>query len=207
VDIQKQHPEQEGDALPAARADGAPASPGRRRFTRAGLGASGVILTLASDPALATTATPFMCRSPSGSLSGGLQSQHGTQTVTCNGLSPGYWINHPEDWPASIYPVSTRQHNATMYASMFPFGSTTLYKTGTMMGVLTSNDSGQDPYNLGMHLVAAYLNVRSGKINYLTVNVLKTMWHDLVTYGYYAPMAGTKWYGEDIKNYLQSTEH
>jgi hypothetical protein len=209
VDIQNQHPDKEGTALPPAQRDGAPANPGRRRFTRAGIGASGVILTLASDPALGATGTttPFMCRSPSGSLSGGLQSQPGTQTVVCNGLSPGYWINHPEAWPNSIYPVTTKQHSATTYASVFPFGSTNLYKTGSLMSVMTNNDPAQDPYNLGMHLAAAYLNVRSGRINYFTVAVLKAMWHDLVTYGYYTPTAGTKWYAEDIKNYLQNTEH
>jgi hypothetical protein len=207
VDIQNQHPDKEGTAPPAAR-DGAPANPGRRRFTRAGIGASGVILTLASDPALATgTTTPFMCRSPSGSLSGGLQSHPGTQTVVCNGVSPGYWKNHQGSWPAGCYPTKTSKHAATTFASVFPFGSTTLYQSGTMLAVLTNIDPNQDPYNLGMHLVSAYLNVLSGKINYFTVAVLKGMWHDLVSYGYYSPTAGIKWYAYDIKKYLESTEH
>jgi hypothetical protein len=75
------------------------------------------------------------------------------------------------------------------------------------MSVMTNNDPAQDPYNLGMHLAAAYLNVRSGRINYVTVAVLKAMWHDFVTYGYYTPTAGIKWYAYDIKVYLERTEH
>jgi hypothetical protein len=58
-----------------------------------------------------------------------------------------------------------------------------------------------------MHLVAAYLNVKSNKINFFTLTVLKNMWHDLTTYGYYAPAAGVKWYAKDVADYLASTEN
>jgi hypothetical protein len=195
VDNQDQHS--------ANDASGAPANPGRRRFGSAGAKASGVILTLTSAPGMAEV----MCRSPSGSLSGNLKSSPGNQTIVCGGLSPGYWKNWPDQWPPSVYPTTTTRHAATTFASVFPFGSTNLYRTGTMMEVLNNNDSTADPYNLGFHLVAAYLNVKSGKINYITVDRLKLMWHDLCTYGYYKPSATVKWYAEDIKIYLASTEH
>jgi hypothetical protein len=194
VDIQDQDP--------AASVGGAPSNPNRRRFASAGAKASGVILTLVSTPGMAC-----VCRSPSGSLSGNLTSGHSTQSVVCNGVSPGYWKNWPDQWPPSCYPVTTSLHKATLFASVFPYGSTDLYKTGSMMDVLVSNDPAQDPYNLGMHLVAAYLNVKSNKINFFTVSTLKTMWHDLITYGYYSPAAGTKWYAYDIATYLTSTEN
>jgi hypothetical protein len=197
VDIQDQPPG--GDSTPQS----APINLARRRFGRAGLGASGVILTLASEPGMAAT----MCKSPSGSLSGGLQSNKGTQAVVCGGLSPGYWKNHPRLWPAGVRPFTLSGQAATTFASVFPFGATQLYQTGSLMDVLKSNDPAQDPYNLGFHLVAAYLNVLSGKISYLSAQGLKDMWHDLVTLGHYEPTAGTKWYAVDIKNYLQSTEN
>jgi hypothetical protein len=181
----------------------APANPGRRRFAGAGAKASGVILTLASAPGMAEV----VCRSPSGSLSGNLKSSTGTQTVVCGGVSPGYWKNWPDQWPPSVYPFTVDKHPATTFASVFPYGSTSLYLTKTMMDVLVNNDPSQDPYNLGFHLVAAYLNVKSNKINYFNVDRLKLMWHDLCAYGYYSPTAGKKWYAEDIKNYLASTEH
>jgi hypothetical protein len=190
------------DREPAEGVGGTLSNPNRRRFASAGVKASGVILTLVSTPGMAS-----VCKSPSGSLSGNLQSSHGNQTVACSGLSPGYWKNWPDQWPPSCYPSATDQHKATLFASVFPYGTTTLYQTGTMMDVLISNDPAQDPYNLGAHLVAAYLNVKSNKINFFTVTVLKNMWHDLLTYGYYSPAAGVKWYAYDIAQYLQSTEN
>lgn len=192
------------DQDPAASVGGTPSNPGRRRFASAGAKASGVILTLASTPGMAC-----VCKSPSGSLSGNLQtSSHGTQTVVCNGLSPGYWkFPDKHTWPAGCYPYTTRYHKATTFASIFPYGSTKLYQTGTFMDVLNNNDPSQDPYNLGFHLVAAYLNVVSKKINFFTVTTLTNMWHDLSAYGYYSPAAGVKWHAYDIAQYLQSTEN
>jgi hypothetical protein len=94
-----------------------------------------------------------------------------------------------------------------MYASVFPNGKTSMYQSGSMMDLLHCNDPSEDRYNLGAHFVAAYLNVRSNKINYLTVNKLRTMWHELCTYGYYTPTAGKRWYAEDVADYLRRTEH
>lgn len=74
------------------------------------------------------------------------------------------------------------------------------------MQVLTCNDASLDRHNLGAHLVAAYLNVKSRKISFLTVERLKSIWHDLYTYGYYTPVAGTRWYAKDVAEYLQRTE-
>lgn len=192
------------DQEPAASVGGTPSNPNRRRFAGAGVKASGVILTLVSTPGMAC-----VCKSPSGSLSGNLQaSNHSTQTVLCNGVSPGYWKNYTQHpWPPGIRPVATKWRPATTFASVFPYGGTTLYQTGTLLDVLNNNDPNQDKYNLGFHLVAAYLNVVSNRINFFTVAVLKGIWHDLYTYGYYSPAAGVKWYAQDVAIYLQSTEN
>lgn len=66
----------------------------RRDFTKSGLAVSGVLLTLASRSALGGN---LVCNSPSGFLSGNT-SVHGTP-ASCNGVSPGYWGTHPENWP------------------------------------------------------------------------------------------------------------
>ena len=160
-----------------------------------------MILTLASSSGMAQS----VCKSPSGFMSGNL-SHPGNQTVSCAGLSPGYWKNWPDSWPPSCYAYKTSQHKATTFASVFPSGGTTLYQSGTMMDVLTNNDPSQDPSNLGAHLVAAYLNVKSNKINFFTIDVLKAIWHDLGAYGYYSPSAGIKWYADDVAQYLSKTE-
>ncbi|TFH07790.1 MAG: hypothetical protein E4H07_08635, partial [Nitrosomonadales bacterium] len=66
--------------------------PSRRRFTKSGLAASGVILTLASRPVLANLG----CKSPSGFVSGNVSAQ-GTP-LACTGETPDYWGAHPADW-------------------------------------------------------------------------------------------------------------
>lgn len=201
MDIQDQHPVNE--APPAHGA--APANHARRRFARAGLGASGVILTLASQPGMAATR---VCKSPSGSLSGGLQSRPTDQTLVCGGLSPGYWKNHEQHkWPGSVCPVDRQNKLATTFKSVYPGGAAnSVYDTLTLLQMLEDNAAAGDTYNVGMHLAAAFLNVKSGNISYLTVTSLQNMWYALITYGYYTPHAGIQWGAEQIKLYLESTE-
>jgi hypothetical protein len=62
-------------------------NPSRRRFNRAGVGASAVILTLASRTVLAQS----VCKSPSGFISAN-QSAHGTEQPQCNGYTPEIWL-------------------------------------------------------------------------------------------------------------------
>jgi hypothetical protein len=209
VDSQNQHPVGDSTGLPPGRCEGAPSNPGRRRFGRVGAGASGIILTLASEPGMATT----MCKSPSGSLSGSL-SQHGGQTVVCGGRSCTWWRDNPSQWPSGCVAQSGTGSEtgsrtgtqATTFASLFPYGTTDLLRTGSCMDVLKNTDESKDPHFLGAHLVAAYLNCKSGKISFLTPTKVQGMWHDLVLYGHYAPTAGTKWGRYDMSTYLATTE-
>lgn len=171
----------------------------RRRLAKAGIGAVGVLSTLESR----ATMSPMMCKSPSGALSGGLSSHYGPAPV-CNGLSPGYWKNHPESWPISIntwfadvFYVAGNRRYCTIKAR------NTSYLCSTMMNMLSSQSF--DKYNLAMHAVATYLNIRSGKINFLSVETLLNMWYEVQTKTYYSPTAGVKWNAEQVKNYLQAT--
>ncbi len=63
----------------------------RRRFTKSGLAATGVILTLASRPVLANA----VCKSPSGYASANTSSHIHEM---CFGNSPEYYANTPEAW-------------------------------------------------------------------------------------------------------------
>ncbi len=67
----------------------------RRRFLKGSLASAPIILTLASRPALANHC------SISGMMSGNLSKPH---EVECQGLSPGYWKTHPEDWCGQFEP-------------------------------------------------------------------------------------------------------
>jgi hypothetical protein len=215
VDNQEHNTANPGTAsMPEAQQAGAgPANPARRRFARLGAGTSGVILTLASGSGMAQV----VCATPSGSLSLGVSSHQPAGGTSCSGVSPGYWKQDQHTWPiinttslkskSSVSITTDQQQRDTLYSVVFPNGNTTLYRTGTMQQVLDNNDPAADPYNLGMHLVAAYLNVMSGRISFLTAQTLKNMWYDVITYGHYAPSAGVSWTAEQVKTYLQRTEY
>jgi hypothetical protein len=171
----------------------------RRRLAKAGVGAAGVLVTLESHAAM----TPLMCKSPSGALSGGLNSHYGPAPA-CSGLSPGYWKNH-DGWPCS---------RTAMFASVFYVPGNinscdskkevTSYRCATLEDLLEAKD--YDTYNLGMHMVATYLNILSGKIGFLSVDTLKNMWYEVRTTGRYSPAAGVYWTAEEVKKYLEKTQ-
>lgn len=168
----------------------------RRRFATR-VGGTGVILTLVSQPGMA--AGPTMCKSGSGSMSKGITSRVTTPPLVCAGLSPGFWRKRDRPWPRGV-------DKTAPFGAVFPNGFTEYQRTqGTLLSIMWNNDNTKDPFNLGMQLVATYLNILDHKISFLTVDSLKLMWHDLVYYGYYSPSAGIKWYPVDVKNYLEKT--
>jgi hypothetical protein len=171
----------------------------RRRLAKAGVGAAGVLLTLESR----ATMGPMMCKAPSGALSGGLSSHYGPAPV-CQGRSPGYWKNHPGAWPiptgtffADVFYVPGNRRTCTVKTK------NTNYLCSTMMFLVSPQSF--DKYNLAMHAIATYLNIKSGKINFLSVETLLNMWYEVQTKGVYTPTAGVTWNAEQVKNYLQAT--
>ncbi len=179
------------------RQDGAPApmderGRSRRRFTRTGLGAAGVLMTLASQPGMATD----MCTSPSGTLSGGLQSHHG-RGYACAGRSPGYWKNHG-GWPAGCQP-------ATPFSQVFTVdaGHAATYGAVTCGDILSHQKF--DDANLGMHLVAAWINALSGLTPFLTTDELQRIWNEWQARGYFNPVPSVQWNAASIVVYLSGT--
>jgi len=170
----------------------------RRRLAKAGVGAAAVLYTLDSQASMGG----MMCKSPSGALSGGLSSNYGPQPA-CQGLSPGFWKNN-DAWPCS---------RSTMFADVFYVpGNRTMcsddknkasYLCSTMLDLLSPQ--GFDRYNLGMQMVATYLNILSGRIGFLSVETLVAMWYDVQTKGTYSPIASVYWSPEQVKNYLAAT--
>ncbi|MDP2785870.1 MAG: hypothetical protein Q8O38_14960, partial [Sulfurimicrobium sp.] len=192
----------------------------RRRFTKSGLAISGVILTLASRPVLGD----FVCKSPSGFLSGNV-SAHGTPLL-CSGLTPGYWGNwggsgpQPNMWPSPYLPGEwkkcDRQTGAscthvsewsggTLFSSVFNCnGNGTIYSSYTMMQVIWLGGGG-DTDQLGAHIVSALLNAKSGFTPVLTEAQVVNMFNEWNQNGYFEPTAGVKWYAKEIVAYLQTT--
>lgn len=192
----------EGNDVPNKVDQPAGASPpaaGRRRLLQGGLGAAPLLMTLVSRPVLGT-GKGFQCRPPSGFVSMPT-SGHG-QPLICRGLSPGYWKNH-DDWPHGFYPVSTKYKTATKFS---PFFSNSPYPASkTFLEVLQTG--GGPPNSVARHMVASVLNVASGRVpgTVLTIPLLKTMWIDYRSNGYFEPTAGIKWYHDEIQSYLDST--
>jgi len=162
----------------------------RRRLAKAGLGAAGVLWT---TQASATR----VCISASAALSSGLHSKKpNATTVTCEGRSPGYWKNHG-GWPVS---------SDTKFREVFSCSGAndSTYGSATLLELLKGCDF--DKHNLGRHLVATYLNVKTGWISYISERTLVQMWSELQSTGHYEPAKGVFWDAETTKKYLESTQ-
>ncbi|WP_295991423.1 hypothetical protein [Rugamonas sp.] len=163
----------------------------RRRFTRAGVAASGVLLTLHSQPGMACD----ICNTPSGYLSGGLQSFRGAKPV-CTGRSPSYWQGAA--WPGGC-------NKTSMFSTVFTCtgSNKTTYGKCSLQSMLTLQSF--DKYGVGNALVACWLNVHSSKSTFQTETMLKNIWNEYQSKGYYSPTAGVSWTGTQIVAYLKGT--
>jgi len=193
--------------------------PSRRRFTKSGLAASGVILTLASRPVLANV----VCKSPSGYLSGNTSAHVGKEQL-CFAQPPSYYGNNPDAWRGTQYEPgiyekkgnSSSNENSnsngnlnntndadnwvggTQFQQAFPGSSQ--YPGKSMMTVILSQDA------LGAHCTAALLNESLGLTPVLTEAKIVDMFLECEIMGYFEPTAGVHWFREDIVFYLKSLE-
>lgn len=163
-------------------------NPSRRLFSRAGLGASGVLLTLACKPVLGGV----VCKSPSGFLSGN-QSTHDTGAL-CSGRSPLYWKM------TSSWPISKR----TPFTRMFSCGAGSAFEGCTLAEMVSGFDA--DPDRVGMHLTAALLNSRSGWTPFLSEELIQAMFLEWRTKGSFAPTVNVQWDSAEIVRYLKATQ-
>ncbi len=191
------------ESNPAQAADGlSAAGNARRKFARAGLGASGVLMTLASTPGMAA-----VCTTPSGSLSSGMDSSPKTRKdVTCGGFSPGYYKKRSH-WPRQLKNDENR-----IFGSIFPCNGTHQTLHNLKLMDVFSCDQTIDPHNTGSHMLAAYMNMLSRSATVLTETMLNNIWTEYQNTGggkdgYYTPTVNVKWYGPDIVKYILTTFH
>lgn len=164
----------------------------RRSFGKLGMGAGGVILTLASQPGMASV----VCASPSQSLSK-WKSTHVGATLACSGLSPGYWVQPQHSWPSPL------DRTTLKFGAMFACGGRTDYANILVQTLLFPQKF--DTNNIGRHFAATYLNIKASKISFLTIDGLRAMWYEWLTTGTYKPTAGVVWDAPRIVIYLKST--
>lgn len=182
----------------------------RRRFLGKGIKAAPFVITLASQPALGAT-----CFTPSRSLSKNTSiSQQGKDGECINAESPGNYKaqQNPQaqayHWPASPLPTDPLHPTFLMGNSE---GVTKFTKTEN--NNLVSKTFGEAlkvnaPGQVHFHLIGAYLNVQGGNGAVIPAHVMTPagileIWQEFATKGFYEPMAGVKWYAEDIVLYLK----
>ncbi|MDX9740595.1 MAG: hypothetical protein RBT81_05405 [Gammaproteobacteria bacterium] len=219
---QEEQANQQSDVLNAAQAEGgATPSSSRRRFI-AGLATGSIVMTVASRPAIAGGGKGgggkgdwkkgAWC-TPSAWVSGNLS--QGDTRQSCGGRSPGYWKANAKRWPSKYKPGSCKSSkgNCTEYKSdgtAFhqskggPFAGS-FFGSKTMMQVLWLQGH-SDPYQLGAHIVAAFLNA-STIANYgMTPSTVVDMWYQLNTQGFYQPSPGAPMMtAEEVVIFIQNT--
>jgi len=168
----------------------------RRRFTKTGLAASGVLLTLANRSALGAGITVSPSVYASGNTSG-----HGPAAPAVTlGLTPSYWSD-PNKWPSNLNKNSRFQDIFSDCVNGKQFFND---KLKDLLGGTASDD----PIGLGQYLVAAYLNNLAGRCSFLTLAQIKAMYTGVCVSGAqtYVPNQGAKpWTAYDVKNYLAGT--
>jgi hypothetical protein len=192
-------------AVPQAPLD--PKGIARRRFARASAGATGVILTLHSQPGMATF-SKTMCKSPSGymSMAPGASAQ---PQVSCSyNRSHSYWKSHPNAWKSMA-----GMDSSAKFGSFFRCGGNYVGLANlTMMQVIDPSRAVKtiDRNNVAMQCVAALLNARSARLagirTVLPEEEVIEIWNQFAMRGYYTLSKGTApWSGGVISAYLEST--
>ena len=141
----------------------------------------------------------MVCFSPSAGYSGKLgklnSNYNKNKNVSCTGKPPNYWDN--ASWPC---PKNKK------FSSVFPCSPKNQYTYGSNTLLEIVKGCSFDKEELAKELVAAYLNILSGRISFLTVNNLTTMWSQLQQ-GHYKPATNVYWTVAQTTVYLKLTHY
>ena len=169
----------------------------RRRFARASAGATGVLLTLHSQPGMACT---FCGISPSLAVSAVGQNRnitalsHRPTASRCVGIPPETWKTQ-SNWPCNP---------DARFSNVFTCQARTAgYANATIREII--NGASCDTDQMAKYMMAAYMNVADGKVDFITFEALAAVWNEWSIKGYYEPMAGQKWGTYEILYYLRGT--
>ena len=210
--------DQEGRSAPANAAQEAQAAPAvpqldargasRRRFTRAGAGAAGVILTLHSQPGMATYGNyGGVCASPSGFMSIKTAS-HNPQNSCSYNRSFTFWRDNSKSWKSRC---GTRPE--TRFVEVLqPRGAYIHLKNFTLLQIVqqTKEVRAIDRSFVALQIVTALLNARAseraGIPSVLPEDQVVAIWDEYSLKGSYKPSGSAKaWTGLQLAAYLQTT--
>lgn len=139
---------------------------------RLGLGASGVILTLASKSGMAT-GTSMYCGTASGWHSASTASRQ-KSTMPCGGMPASYWKQ--KSWPSGC-------STSAMFSSLFPEGRGTFYIDTSLATVFLNTNTATDPSLLRREFIIAYLNAAYNLNKDPSTAELKNIWKNYVLNG------------------------
>ena len=207
----------------------------RRRLLRRGLAATPVLLTLVSRPAIGGGSYwgggnwggdwgggggkyGGKCVAPSGFVSMPT-SQHG-KTYSCTGCGPDYWKNcgsskYGSEWPSPYcgsgsYDYWGRWTPPTKFRDCFYPHSRDYncdYSSATFMDCLEKSAWSNSKLEVARHCIAGVLNARSGRTDKVCPeSVVKGIWNEYASKGFFEPTAGVKWYADEICTYFRSLE-
>jgi hypothetical protein len=169
---------------------GAPVSTARRRLLRGGVAAAPVLATFVSQPVHAA----YSCKSASAFTSANA-SRPGAEI--CNGSSPAWWLANQGAW------VGCSPATAT-FATYF--SATTAYPSGTKLTQVLQGTSTAQVDKMARNLVAALLNIKSGRIGAGVFNEeqLRSIWLGAIGSGYVPITGGQPWYAQQVNQWLVS---
>ncbi|MCU6434150.1 hypothetical protein LPB67_10255 [Undibacterium sp. Jales W-56] len=199
--IQDQQTENDGRSLSELKSELAPQFPGeaRRRFTKAGLATTGVLVTMASRPVLGCTT-----QSPSGFQSGN-QSHRGVPQRS-NACPPAYWAGTTH-WPSGLKQDNpNKKNNGTKFQEIFTdCAKSSKYYGVTCSDLVAGQSFDSSNYYIGMHLMAAYLNSLNHWTPFLTTQKIRDMFTQWQSKGKFSPSSGVYWNAAQIVTYLKAT--
>lgn len=197
-----------------------PESTSRRRFVT-GLAGGSVLMTVASQPAMAGLCTP------SAWVSGNL-SQVGGKHRRCGGKAPKHWRDKPNQWPSRYRPGSCKDNkgkgkgfghdnrdcdgkyasNGTPFHRGYGDGSGpcrgSSFGDKTMMQLLWEQNH-SDLHRLGSHVVAALLNSATIPNYGMSEETISDIWVQIESRGFYKPPYGEAMGVDDVIRFLQNT--
>ena len=190
-----QQPSDQHAGVPSSLPALSPRGAARRRV--AGLGVSGVLLTVASTHAMAAD---LACRSPSGALSGNPHASHAPEQDCVGGESPKWWYDHKVLLPSKIT-KHTKFHD--ILATSRPFGQMSVHNV--LQGKGNDGENGVPALMLAMWF---NVTVEPRKITFLTAQAVLDMWANYNA-DYYYNLSGSakRMDSYDFAEYLKSTQN
>ena len=165
----------------------------RRRWLKAGLSTTPVLMTVVSRPVLAQPGVPPSAYVSLGASAPGMYGD-------CNGYGPETWSSSTGSWPNTYEPNQPFKKYFTNDLAGSP-------KLSEVLGSTSIVDVPPEHHAVARYVTAALLNHASGKVpeSVLKAMTIQHIWTEFATTGQFAPRSGASWSAAEIVDYLKST--